>query len=230
MTNPELIDAVKAKPEIRLLLLPVKQGGLGLKDSGLTKMVSEHMNSAIFEVALAYDWDFAIKETTTTTTADESDYTFEGDDDDCLQVADLKYDTGEKLLLEKTHAWVNDYLTRNNLATPKFWIRNGRDGLYPVIRIVAEPTESAKQLKYRYWRSKIELVMFPNLFKSLLVSAITKHLIPAYATVFENDLARAISGYTRSAGGTDIAVLDPAITKGNQRRAALHGWGGRCGY
>jgi len=226
MTNHELIDAVKAKPEIRLLLLPIKQGGLGLSDSNLTSMVSEHMDSAIYEVALAYDWDFAIKETTTTTTADESDYTFEGDDHDCLQVADLKYDTGETLLLEKTHAWVNDYLTRSNLATPKFWIRNGRDGTYPVIRIVAEPTESDKQLKYRYWRSKIELVMFPELFKSLLVSAITKHLIPAYARVFEGDLARAISGYTRSAGGTDIAVLDSVITAGNQRRSALHGWSG----
>ena len=226
MTNSELIDAVKAKPKIRLLLLPVKQGGLGLNDSALTSMVSEHIESAIFEVALAYDWDFAIKETTTTTTADESDYTFEGADNDCLQVADLKYDTGEKLLLEKTHAWVNDYLTRNNLATPTYWIRNGRSGIYPVIRIVAEPTESDIQLKYRYWRSNIELVMFPELFKSLLVSAITKHLIPAYADVFEDDLARAISGYTRSAGGTDIAVLDSVITKGNQRRATLHGWKG----
>jgi len=226
MTNTELIDAVKAKPEIRQILLPVKQGGLGLSDSDLTSMVREHLKSSIFEVALAYDWDFAIKETTTTTTADESDYTLEGADHDCLQVADLKYDTGETLLKEKTHAWVNDYLTRNNLATPKFWIKNGRDGKYPVIRIVAEPTESDKQLLYRYWRSGIELVMFPDLFKSLLVSAIAKHLIPAYAKVFVDDLARAISGYTRSAGGTDIAVLDPVITKGNQRRASLHGWSG----
>ena len=226
MTSKEVTDAVKAKPEIRLLLLPVKQGGLGLSDSNLTSMIQEHLKSAIFEVALAYDWDFAIKETTTTTTADESDYTFEGDDTDCLQVADLKYDTGEVLLLEKTHAWVNDYLTRNSLATPKFWIRNGRNGKYPVIRIVAAPTEGSKQLLYRYWRSDIELVMYPELFKSLLVSAIAKHLIPAYVTVFENDLARAISGYTRSAGGVDIAVLDSTITKGNQRRAALHGWRG----
>lgn len=226
MTNTELIDAVKAKPEIRLLLLPVKQGGLGLNNTELTTMVSEHTDSAIYEVALAYDWDFAIKETTTTTTADESDYTLEGDDHDCLQVADLKYDTGETLLKEKTHAWVNDYLTRNNLATPTFWIRNGRSGNYPVIRIVAEPTESDIQLKYRYWRSGIKLSMFPDLFKPLLVSAIAKHLIPAYADVFEGDLARAISGYTRSAGGTDIAVLDPVITKGNQRRANLHGWSG----
>lgn len=226
MTNLELINAVKAKPEIRRLLLPVKQYGLGLNDSDLTSMVREHLESAIFEVALAYDWDFAIKETTTTTTADESDYTLKGDDNDCLQVADLKYDTGETLLDEKTHAWVNDYLTRNNLATPKFWIRNGRDNKYPVIRIVAAPTEADKQLKYRYWRSGIELVMFPDLFKSLLVSAIAKHLIPAYARVFKDDLERAISGYTRSAGGTDIAVLDPVITKGNQRRANLHGWRG----
>jgi hypothetical protein len=226
MTNLELINAVKAKPEIRLLLLPVKQGGLGLNDTDLTKMVQSHVDAAIFEVALAYDWDFAIKETTTTTTADESDYTFEGDDHNCLQVADLKYDTGERLLLEKTHAWVNDYLTRNNLATPTFWIRNGRDSKYPAIRIVAAPTEGSIQLKYRYWRSNIGLVMFPDLFKALLESAIAKHLIPAYADVFEDDLARAISGYTRSAGGMDIAVLDPVITQGNQRRAALHGWKG----
>lgn len=224
MTDNELINAVKAKPDIRRLLLPTTVGGFGLTDTELTAMISEHKESAVYEVALAYEWDFLIRETTNVTVADQFDYVLKGDDENCLQVADVKYDTGETLLTKKTHAWMNDFLTRNNISSPTYWLDNGRDAGFPEIRIVATPTDGDIQLKYRFWIKEITLSMFPDLFKSLLESAIAKHLIPTYASVFVDDLARAISGYTRSAGGTDIAVLDPVITKGNQRRANLHGW------
>jgi hypothetical protein len=222
-----VVSAVSARPQIRAVLLPTNQGGLGWTSAELTTALNNQMSSVLQEVALDYPWNFVIKETSTTSVKDQATYTFAGANDDALEIATIKYGDSERLIIKKTQAWLDDWLTRQTVGFAKYWVPYGRDDDdAPKVKFVAAPTESGQTLLYRYWNKNLSLDMFPSLYSFVFESCLAKRFDPIFRSEYNEDIARAISTHTRSGGETNLTILDPVVRNANQRRNALHGWTG----
>jgi hypothetical protein len=227
VSQSNVVAAVSARPQIRAVLLPTDKGGLGWTSVELTNALNKQMSSVLQEVSLDYPWDFVIKETSTTSVANQATYTLAGANDDALEIATIKYGDNERLIIKKTQTWIDDWLTRQSVGYAKYWVPYGRDDNdEPKIKFIAATTESGQTILYRYWTKNLKLSLFPSLYSFVFESCLAKRFDPVFRDEYNEDIARAIATHTRSGGETNLTVLDPVIRAANQRRNALHGWTG----
>jgi len=224
MNNPDLVNAVMVLPEVKRMTLPVEQGGLGVTIDDLEDKLGLMIPSAVDEVAGAYEWDFAISETSTTSVADTAMYTLTGADNDCLNISSIRYGSDQSLLQKKTMVAMDKLLERRTISSILYWMPNGVSDGAPVVKLFATPSTSGETILYRYWRKRVDLSEFPPVCDYVLQMALAKRIISAYNAIYEVALTSAIGMYERGAGDTDRTELDPEVLAGNHRRYLMNGW------
>lgn len=225
MTQNELVGRVLARSEIRQLMLPPESGGLGRVLTDIKKEAADLIPSAVREVATAYPWDFAIKETTIDSVKDQSDYTLRGSDSgDCLDIYNIRYEGSSKPLEFKTPAAMDDILGRRTISTISYWVPSGRSSKFPVVKIVATPSTSGETITYRYYRNNVTLSEIPGVCDYLLEVAVAKRFVSSLEVLYDKVLVKAIGAYDRSGGETDVAVQDSEVVRANNARFKLNGW------
>jgi hypothetical protein len=228
MTVQQLVDSTISLAEIKRLTLPTVQGGLGLEVNELEQALKGRIPSVINEVASVYEWDFAIKEATETTVANQDEYTLKGDSKrDALNISSIRYGSSKRLLDKKTVVAMDKTEARHTIGFPSFWTQAGRDNRYPKIRIISTPLDSTTTMTYRYWRNNVGLDEFPPPFDYFLSIALAKRMLPNMRQgIYDKALSDTIDMYDRGAGEVDVTVQDSSVITQNYRRANMFGWGG----
>lgn len=217
----EVIELTIGMARIRALAQPVEKGGLGLTIDQLRQSMVQYERSVADEVASAYDWDFALKKATTTTTT-AADYTFTGNDADVLTITRVYYDNDR--LGKMTISALDDLLSRSAISSVLYWTPAYRnDEGEQVVTLTGTP-ETGKTLDYWYIRKDVDIAEFPSVMSYTLQMALAKRVDGRFAKDYEDAKARAIASYERGITGVDIAVIDSDITAKNVARAKLHGW------
>ena len=215
MTESQIVDMVLVLPAVGSIELPVDQKRAALK---------AFVSLAINEVVTAYDWDFAIDEATEASVADQADYTLEGNDSDCRDIINIKYD-GELMEKMRQVAW-DEYIAGRTHSGVNTWILTAPVNGYPTITIKTTPSTSDEDITYRYRRMSVPIQDIPDTFKPVLVSALAKRVAPEYTTIYEDDLEEMINRYAYGGGESDRIKQDPRVVRKNNRRCRLMGFGG----
>jgi len=228
MTPTELVQAVVALPAIRRLALPTDKGGLGITVEELENRLKAQVPSVVLEVGGAHEWDFAMKETSTTTTADTSTYTLKGDDNNAYQIASVRYGTAKMLLTKKTKSVMDDLETRYTISDVAFWVPAGKEDRFPKVRIVATPSETGTLITYDFWRNDIQLNDFTSDFDWFLTISLARRLLPDISLgLYTAALVDTIKRYDKGGADTDIAKMAPHIVNQNNARSKMYGYGNR---
>lgn len=215
MNERQFKDVILALPAIR---------GLGLPTSDKKKAVENLFPIALNEITMSYDWDFTLDEASTVTVANQADYTLKGNDNDCRDIINVKY-SGE-LITKMSPVEYDKFMVDRTHTAHDIWMPNGRDGGFPSITIASTPTAAGTAITYRYRLKNITLADFPNEFDYVIISTIVKHLIPEYTAQFAYDLRTMIDRHETGGGESNQVEQDWKITRGNNRRASLFGYGG----
>lgn len=227
MTKEELVQRVIDKPIIQRLKRPEKLGGLGYRIDDIKKSLTKVVHSVVSALSYDYEWDFALKTTTTTSVASQSGYTLTGVNNDASQIFNIRYGDDAVLLIRKTQVAMDHILSGGTVGAVKYWVPNGRDidGAANV-EIVGTPGASGETIKYRYWRNDVKIDDFPVLCDGVLEAGLTMKMVESYRRIYKAELRDAIAAYTRSGGEVDVARQDTSIIANNRRMSAKHGWGG----
>jgi len=227
MTTQQLVDSTLVLSDIKRLTLEVTQGGLGLTVNELEQELIKMAPSAIIEVAAAYEWDFAIEESSTVTVANQASYVLKGESKNATNIASVRYSSTTQLLQKMTVVAMEKTLSRHTVNTPSFWTPDGRSDKYPKIKIISTPLESGTAITYKYWRSNVQLSEFSPVFDYLLTIALAKKMLPGLnRSIYPGVLADTIDMYDRGAGEVDVTVQDSAVINQNIRRSNMYGYGG----
>ncbi len=227
MTTEELVQRVIAKPIIQRLTRPENLDGLGLRIDDITKSLNEVVHSVVSALSYDYEWDFALKETTTTSVAGQSGYTLTGVNKDASQIFNIRYGDGAGLLTRKTQVAMDHILSGGTVGAVAYWVPNGRDINGDIqVEIVATPGASGETIKYRYWRDNVKIDDFPVLCDGVLEAGLTMKMVESYREIYKSELRDAIAAYTRSGGEVDVARQDTSIIRNNRVMNSKHGWGG----
>lgn len=214
MTNTNIITAVLTNP----LVAGIKTIDAGQKRDAVAALFSV----ALAEVTTAYDWDFAVDEGTTSTVADQADYTLEGNNSDCRDIINVKIGTDLLTKMRKV-AW-DEYIYHRSHTGVTIWIPAERVDGFPTITIIAAPSSADDTITYRYRKTAVGLSSMPDDFAGLIISALTKRLIPDYEQVYRIDLRNTIKRYSFGGGESDRIKQDPRTVVRNNRRANLMGY------
>ena len=215
MTEQNIVSVVLMLPVVQGIEIPVDQ-----KRDALRAL----MPGALDEVVMAYDWRFAIDKATESSVADQADYTLEGNNGDCRDIINVKYD-GDLLTKMRQVAW-DEYITDRTHTGVNTWIPTAPVNGFPTITIKATPSTADEDITYRYRRKNVPIQDFPDEFGFVLVSALTKRIVPEYTAVYDNDLEEMINRYAYGGGESDQIKQDPKVVAKNNRRSRLMGFGG----
>lgn len=217
MDKGKLVNLVEGVSSIRGLELPSKEK---------RQIIEDYIEVALNEIVTSYEWDFVTDEASTVTVKDQAEYTLEGNNSDCRDVLNVRYNTNLDLLLKRSAIDMDEFLHLRTHSTTNMWYPSGRDDGFPQITIVATPGAAGKTIKYRYRRSNVQLSEFPNEFSYVLVSGIAKRLIPDFTPIFSQDLKKMIDHYSGVGGESTPARLDPTAIRRNNERSKLFRYGG----
>ena len=229
MDWPDVVESTLGMARIRALAQPPDKGGLGLSIDDLRESLTQYDRSVIDEVALAYEWDFALKSATVSggSVANTKDYAFPGTDTDALSIARVYYNGSDTPLSKITKAALDDLLKQQSVSSIKYWTparRNSDKEI--VVTLTATPATSGEEIEYWYWRNNVDISEFPGILSYMLQLCLAKRVLADMSGDYEDAKARAIASYDRGSTDPDITVLDGEITRQNIARAALHGWSG----
>jgi hypothetical protein len=195
--------------------------------------VRSFLEAAVDRVVLAREWDFALSVDDEAIVANQSDYVLRGSTNDCRQVYNIRYgsgtaDEGYVLLDKRTKPSIDAYLDSRLVSGVFAWVPMERSGKFPKIRIIDTPTDTAKQLRYRYWVNNLTYDALPDGcgFDLLVMDAVIEELVPEMRQlrIFEQRLRDVVAAYEPSAGEDDPMVLEPYVRARNNQRNTLHGY------
>jgi hypothetical protein len=201
-------------------------------DEGYTRadvetMVNTFVPVVVGMIAVEHDWPFTHKTGTKSTTANVSEYTLEGDNNDCGDIMGIRYGTGNGIVLNELNVLDTDRkLSSNDTAvdsTVYGFVKFGRsDEGFPNIKLYGTP-ETVETLTYRYRRNNISLVDIPNNFAFVVRDGLLAQFDVALTPIFKGSLAKMASEYEIGGDGYSKMRLDPVISGGNIRRGGLQG-------
>lgn len=198
----------------------VVESGIIRKD--VNKMVLSTLDSAVKEIVLAYDWNFAYDEATTTSVADQADYTFEGNNSDCRDIINIRWGDSETVL-DELNFLQDDRRTEGTEGSNVYgYILFKREDNFPVVTIRGTP-DSAETIKYRYRRKDITLAELPDSFDIAVVDQILKRWDRGWELAAETSLNKLIARYKIGGDRHETIRMNPAIEDGNFRRKGLQG-------
>ena len=218
ISKEQLAKVVAATPE-----------GIAVGDKTFwSQTIDALLEPLLDKISAAYDWDFVMEEySDETTVADTASYTFEGSNKDLRDVVNIRYGDSKKVLSKIRALEADDLLSDDGgLGGVKAWYQYGLDDHgYPQIVLVDTPATTGETLHVRYRRKEIGLKDFPDGFSDVMVDGVLGYLSDAKRIRFERSLKRMISRYR--VGGRDISIvgMDPHLSLGNSRRAALNRMG-----
>ena len=136
MTVNELVDIAKASSVIRAL-------DPRPSDTEIEKFAALVAD----EVATSFDWPFTLGLATTSTVADQADYTLRGKANDCRDIVNVAYqasgDTGWIVLVEKRPVDMDEFLSGRTVTGTGWWTDAGRDSNgSPQITLINAPISS----------------------------------------------------------------------------------------
>jgi hypothetical protein len=167
---------------------------------------------------MAHDWDFACNEVSTTTTASTADYTCKGNNYDCRDIINVRYNS-DLVVLDRLNVLSNDRRKPDKTGSGVYgWTQFKRSGDgYPIITIHNTPTES-KTLKYRYRMKDRTLENIPDYFDYVINAMVKSRFDEVYMVPAEKLLASAIHKYRGGSDDYETLRLNPTIEDGNIRR------------
>lgn len=187
------------------------------------RMTRTFLNPVVDEVMTVHDWDFACDEKSDATVADQAEYTLSGNNGDCQDIINVRYDTDEEVL-EKLNVLENDRRKPQKTGYGIYgWTAFGRsDDKSPIIIIHNTPTE-AKTFKYRYRKKDLGLGDMPDSFDFVVVDAVCARFDRSLQVFADRSLARMIARYTVGGDEIDMLRINPLIEDGNVRRCSNQG-------
>lgn len=196
-------------------------------------VVETFLGPAVDRVILSHEWDFALSVADQAIVAGQSDYVLRGNSSDCRQVFNVRYgsgvpDEGYALLDKRTTTSIDAYLDGRTVSGVWGWVQVARTGKYPTIRIIDTPSDTTKQLRYRYWVNNLTYESLPDgcNFDFLVMDAVLEELVPELKMTgrFMERLAEVIRNYQPPAGEDDPAVIDPYTRFRNNERNKRYGY------
>lgn len=189
-------------------------------------IVPKLLPSVLDDIAHRYDWDFMIREYSTTTVANQAEYTITGLHDDVGDIIQIRY--GDNAVVQHMRRLDAHDLVANNgtVNGVYFWYQSGVDTTTgcPKVTLVDTPSE-AKTLKVLYRENAVDLVDFPLHFQGLIVNAILMRLGVLAPPLWEKQLKEKI--HRHKVGGKDYnpATIDPHMAWTQRKISNLYGTG-----
>lgn len=196
--------------------------GRGIIRKDVNKMVLSTLDSAVKEIALAHDWTFAYDLATTTSVADQADYTLEGNNSDCRDIVNIRWGDNEAVL-EELNFLQDDRRTEGTEGSGVYgYILFKREDNFPVVTIRGTP-DSVETFIYRYRKKDITLAELPNSFDIAVVDQIMKRWDRGWELAAETSLNKLIARYKIGGDRNETVRMHPTIETGNMRRKGLQG-------
>ena len=191
-------------------------------------VIDEWLQPTIDEISAAWEWDFVLDETTFPggTTTGTAQYVLKGANTNALEIITIKLGSDENVLKKFHPLDLDEFLHGRSHSSTNIWIPDGRVNSFPRVRIVATPSESSTQIKYRYRKNNISLAEFPDNFSRVVAMGVARNLDENLEGLYQKALDFMIDNYRATQVHERTAQLDPMIVVRNNRRARLIGWNG----
>lgn len=213
MTQGDIIAEVSALPQ--------------LKDNGSDwgVVIPKMLPSILDDISQRFDWDFMLREYSTSTVANQAEYALQGAAQDLGDIVQIRYDDDEVLQnIRRLDAY--DIVANNStVGGVKMWYQSGVDGFgFPKVTLVDTPS-SVKTLKVLYRKKMADITKFPDHFQGLIVNAILMRLGVVSSGSWDNQLREKIRRH--KSGGKDYnpAQIDPHMQRTQQKISGLYGTG-----
>jgi len=195
----------------------------GLDRQTVDRIVNSFVGPVVAQFVMAHDWDFACDEDSDTTVADTADYTLRGNNMDCRDIINVRYDS-DLDVLDRLNVLSNDRRKPAKSGSGVYgwtWFKMSTDG-FPVITIHNTPTE-AKTFKYRYRKKDITIGDIPDYFDYVVNALMKARFQDDYYSLSERFLKEAIHKYRGGGDDYETVRLNPTIEAGNIRRCQNQG-------
>ncbi len=143
-----------------------------------------------------------------------------------MEIVNIKYGSDENLLKKMHPIDIDEFLHKRSHSSTDFWVPDGRVNTFPQVRLVATPSESSTQIKYRYRRNNITLGDLPNNFGRVVAMGIARNLDENLDGLYQDALEFMIDNYTATQANERVVHLDPMLVMKNNWRARNIGWNG----
>ncbi len=197
----------------------------GLSRKEVENMVRSFLGPTVQRITRAYDWDFVCAEATDAFVASTSEYSLSGDNDDCMDIINIRWGTSSSLeVLEKLNVLENDRRKGSETATGIYgWTAFGRsDDGFPLVQIHNTPTE-ANVFKYRYRKSGLTLSDIPADFDNVVIDDVLAQFDISLRPDANVSLKGMMDRYMVGGDEYETVRRDPVIEAGNIRRKGLQG-------
>lgn len=214
-----------SKEQLAIIITATPEGKAVGDATFWTQAIDALLKPLLDKIATAYDWDFVMEEySTVTTVADDATYTLSGANKNLRDIVNIRYGDSKKVLTKIRALEADDLLSGGgSLGSVTAWYQYGLDDHgYPQIVLVDTPGTSGETLHVRYRKKEIGLKDFPDSFSQVMVDGIFGYLSDTKYIRFERSLGQMVRRYR--GGGRDISLvgMDPHLSLGNARRAALN--------
>jgi hypothetical protein len=223
MTLETLSKIVLSLPVVRNLTILSKdaEGKLtqvAVPDDQKVEAVNGIIPIAVAEASGRHSFDFTTDVCDDVTVANQSQYRFTGNNGDCQNVINIRYDTSSTLLEKKNPVVIDQILSGNDeTLAVQVWVPRGRVNGFPNIELYGTPTTAGLRLRYRYQRNNITVEDWPEEWASVLTYAVLQYLVPSAAREYEAKLTMMINSYEVGAD-IDMAQGDPLTVQRNIER------------
>ena len=215
-------------PRIQALGVNPVTGKVVVSQQTKKDVIDEWRQPTIDQIAAAYEWDFVLDETTFSggTTSGTSQYTLKGTASNAMEIVTIKYGSNENVLKKMHPIDIDEFLHKRSHTSTDFWVPDGRVNTFPRVKLVATPSGTSKQIKYRYRRNNITLSDLPNNFGRVVAMGIARNLDENLDGLYQDALEFMIDNYTATQVNERVVHLDPHLIDLHNWRSRNHGWSG----
>ena len=191
-----------------------------------TDTVENWLQPTINEIGKAWEWDFVLYETLYTggSVSGTAQYALEGAFSDALEIITIKYGDDENVLKKMHPIDMDEYLHNRSHSSTDFWVPDGRQNGFPLVRLVATPDENGTQIKYRYRKRNISITEFPDDFMRTVALGIARNLDENLNGLYEDALEFMIDNYRATQVHERTVQLDPRLVASNNWKSSMHGY------
>jgi hypothetical protein len=200
---------------------------VAMDEADKIKAVTAYLPAVIGESCAEHDFNFCCDWTTFPggTVVNTASYKFVGRDGDCRDIISILYDANE---LKLTHYYQTDMDTllsdQTRPDTVSAWVEDSPEDGYPVATLVGTPTESGKQIKYRYRSNGVTVESWPETYITVLIAGVIACFVPEFVAVYDRKINKMIAKYSGSKVTAHPLPINSALSRMNRIRNACHGY------
>lgn len=212
------------KTQLKKIVAATPEGKAVGSETFWSQTIDSVLEPVLDKIATVYDFDFLMNEySDVVTVVNQADYELTGANKDLRDVMNIRLGSDKDVLTKMRTLDADDYRSGGETfdgVQAWYQFKLNSQG-YPIITLMDTPS-SVETLYIRYRKKEISLKDFPDSFSHVIVDGVLGHLSDAKYRRFERSLKQMIKRYRTGGRDINLVGVDPHVTLGHSRRAALN--------